>query len=286
MFNNAESNFNANIHRISSNGQLLTESNYLDSHYNAARTQYEEMINSVGFQKGWSVLDAGSGSGSFIPILSKILGNDGSIHAIDLAPENIDAINSLIENNKHFCNVTTKLGDIRFLPYDTNSFDAIWCANVFQYLTDEDKQQAFTELLRVVRPGGLIAIKELDLTASFVGPDPIIFWKIVEKLSSKIQIHSTLYTQELPKLAKQLGLEIISCNTFLVEWHSPIKQSDFPYLNSISQSFGISAQELELTDEELSIMKELSNSNSINYYLKSSDFYWREAFLVIVCKKP
>lgn len=126
-----------------------------------------------------------------------------------------------------------QLCNITFLPFDNNSFDAIWCSNVFQYLTDEEMEQALNEFVRVVRPGGLIAIKELDLTASFVGPDPIIFWHIVEKSSTSIQIQSTLRTHDLPILATHSGLEVLSYNTFLVEWRNPLKQSDLPYLHAI-----------------------------------------------------
>lgn len=281
-----ESKFNANINRTSSKGQLLIESNYLDSHYNAASIQYEEMICSVGFQKGWSVLDAGSGNGSFIPILSKLLGSDGIIHAIDLDAENVDVIYRHIENNEFSCKVVADIGNVTFLPFNSNSFDALWCSNVFQYLTDEEKNQALKEFVRVVRPGGLIAIKELDLTASFVCPDPIIFWHIVEKSSSSIQIHSTMRTHELPKLAFLSGLKVLSYKTFLVEWNPPLKPSDLPYLNAILQFFGTSAQDLHLTEQELSVMKRLSDPNSTDYYLNSLDFYWREAFAVVVCKVP
>jgi len=110
-------------------------------------------------------------------------------------------------------------------------------------------EQALNEFVRVVRPGGLIAIKELDLTASFVGPDPIIFWHIVEKSSTSIQIQSTLRTHDLPILATHSGLEVLSYNTFLVEWRNPLKQSDLPYLHAISQSFGYSSMELKLTEQ-------------------------------------
>lgn len=282
-----DENKSDNVLRKSMQGQLLTEGDYLDSHYNAARIKYEEMIRSVGFKKGWSILDAGSGSGSFIPILSKLIGSEGIIHTIDLAPENVAIIQKSIDNNKFACPVKTQKGDVTYLPFDKNSFDALWCSNVFQYLTDNEIKKALSEFNRVVRPDGLVAIKELDLTASLVGPDPITYWHILEKsISSSVQIHSTLRTHKLPAIAIQSGLEILSYKTFLVEWHPPLEPSALPYLNEISQSFGMSARKLDLTQQELLVMNRLSEPNSPEYYLNSSDFYWREAFALLVCKVP
>lgn len=275
-----------NVHRTSSQGQFLTDGNYLDSHYNAARIEYEEMICSVGYQKGWSVLDAGSGSGSFIPILSKLIGSEGIIYAIDLAPENIEVVQARIENNEFACEVKTQKGNVTLLPFANNTFDAIWCANVFQYLTVNEMTKALGEFKRVVRPGGLIAIKELDLTASHVVPDPITYWHIIEKTRSSIQIQSALNTIKLPSLMTKSGLKFLSHKTFLVERYHPLKLSDLPYLNAISQSFGISASKLHLTEQELMIVKRLSEPNSPEYYLNSPDFYWREAFAILISKVP
>ncbi|HEY7908831.1 MAG TPA: hypothetical protein VIC60_08140, partial [Thermomicrobiales bacterium] len=52
----------------SSTGQLMTGSEWLDVHFEASRPEYEAMLRSVGLQPGWHVLDAGSGSGSYLPL--------------------------------------------------------------------------------------------------------------------------------------------------------------------------------------------------------------------------
>lgn len=284
---NHENESFGNIHEVSSGRLPLIDSDYLDNHYVTAEKKYEEMVRSVGFQKGWSILDAGAGSGCFIPTLSKLLGEKGTIYAVDSDSQNVDFIRKRIDSNEYSCKVLAQLCDIKLLPFDSNSFDAIWCSNVFQYLTDEEKTQVLKEFRRVVRPGGLIAIKELDLTATFVGPDPIIFWHIFEKLkTSSVQIRSTLYTYNLPTLAIHCGLEVVDCNTFLVEKRNPLEQSDLPYLRSIMQSLGYYSMELPLTEQELLFVKKISDPNSPDYYLNSPDFYWREGFAIVVCRVP
>ncbi len=53
-----------------STGHGLSEGSYLDSHFETMRPEYEAMIRSVGLTSGWSVLDAGCGGGSFLPLLA------------------------------------------------------------------------------------------------------------------------------------------------------------------------------------------------------------------------
>ena len=81
-----------------STGHELSESGYLDSHFEAMKPEYEAMIRSVGIKSGWSVLDAGCGGGSFLPILAELVGSGGHISAYDLAPEHIGRIKTLVEN--------------------------------------------------------------------------------------------------------------------------------------------------------------------------------------------
>ncbi len=286
QINTAPNASNENIHKISSTGHFLTECSYLDSHYNAARRQYNKMVRSIGFHKGWSVLDAGSGNGCFIPTLSRILGNNGTIYAIDLSQENINSIKKHIDNENFACRVFADIGSITSMRYRSNSFDAIWCSNVFQYLTDREKEQTISEFYRIVRPGGLIAIKELDLSASYICPDLLVFWNIIKRMKFYTQIHSTLHTPEIAKIALQIDLEIVKHKTFLVEWIPPLKPADLLYLNAISQFFGNFALKFDLSEKELFFANRLINPFSEDYYINSKDFYWREAYAVFIFKVP
>ena len=139
------------------------------------------MIRSVGLKSGWSVLDAGCGGGSFLPLLAELVGARGHICALDLAPENIARVDALVENSQFPCAVDTRVGNLTSLPYEDNRFDAVWCANITQYLTDDELSQVFAEFRRVVRPGGLVAVKEVDLTVIQFSPfDPTMIWRLYD----------------------------------------------------------------------------------------------------------
>ncbi len=65
------------------------------------------------------------------------------------------------------CPVEARVGDVTALPYPDGHFDAVWFANTSQYLDDERLLAALAEFRRVVRPGGLVAVKEST------GPFPV-----------------------------------------------------------------------------------------------------------------
>lgn len=143
-----------------STGLVATTAGWLDTHFEACRPEYEAQVRAAGFQPGWRVLDAGCGSGGFIPWLADIAGPTGAITAIDLAPENVAVVEQRLATQHLACPVEVRLAELTALPYPTNAFDGVWCANVAQYLGDDELLGALAEFRRVVRPGGLVAVKD------------------------------------------------------------------------------------------------------------------------------
>src|SRR4051812_2448098 len=153
------------IRHGSSAGHVLSAPEWLDVHFSAAASAYEALLNAAGFIEGSSVLDAGCGSGPFLPLLRQRVGERGQVHALDLAAENIDA--ACRHGGLHVC---TTLGSVTHLPYSDAVFDGAWSANVLQYFDDVDAVRVLTEMRRVVRPGGIVAVKDVDMTGWRLSP--------------------------------------------------------------------------------------------------------------------
>lgn len=77
----------ATSHAEVSTGHQLAEAKYLDNHFEAFRPEYEYMLKLASLKRSWTVLDAGVGGGSFLPLIANSVGKDGVIHALDLAQE-------------------------------------------------------------------------------------------------------------------------------------------------------------------------------------------------------
>lgn len=97
-------------------GHALSVAAWLDVHYLAGQSEYEAMLRRAGFQAGWRVLDAGCGGGSFLPLLSDLLGPAGQSSAIDLAPENVERVEAHTAAGQFPCLVEVRAGDVTALP--------------------------------------------------------------------------------------------------------------------------------------------------------------------------
>ena len=147
---------------VTSTGHDLSAARWLDTHYESARPEYEAALRDVGVKSGDAVLDAGSGSGGFLPVLCELVGQGGSVAALDLAPENVARIEANIQAGVLPPNVQPKVGDVLAPPFPDGVFDRVWCANVAQYLTASEFARMIMEFRRVAKPGGSITIKEFD----------------------------------------------------------------------------------------------------------------------------
>ncbi|MEJ8642025.1 class I SAM-dependent methyltransferase [Streptomyces sp. MS1.HAVA.3] len=159
-----------------STGLGFTHHGIVDAHFRACQDPYEHLLERAGIQRGWSVLDAGCGPGEFLPWLAELVGPEGRVSAIDLATENAALAAGRIGLLKPACPVDVRQGDLLRMPYPDDSFDAVWCANTVQYFDDRQLDLALTEMMRVVRPGGIVAVKELDAHLITARPaDPYLF---------------------------------------------------------------------------------------------------------------
>jgi ubiquinone/menaquinone biosynthesis C-methylase UbiE len=271
-----------------STGHELSESSYLDSHFEAMKPEYEAMIRSVGIKSGWNVLDAGCGGGSFLPLLAELVGSSGHISAYDLAPENVGMVDSLVENGQFPCSIETRVGNLTSLPYEDNRFDAVWCANITQYLTDDELSQMLAEFCRVVRPEGLVAVKEYDLALSLFSPfDPTMIWRLYDKTRHHIiQIRGTLRTFQLPTWLKQAGLTNVGFTSFLSERKAPLRPIEREFISTILQLHTQEAESVDLPEQDMVVWRELANFDSPSHILKHPDFYFREGHIVVVGQAP
>jgi ubiquinone/menaquinone biosynthesis C-methylase UbiE len=200
----------------SSNGLAFTEPSIVDAHFEACRDSYLALLHTVGIQPGWHVLDAGCGSGSFLPAIAELVGPRGRVSAIDLAPENIPLAAASGP-------VDARQGSLLRLPYPDNTFDAVWCANTVQYLDDDELLVALSELSRVVRAGGVVAVKDLDATLITAHPgDPFLFTDFFRLAARDYgYARQLLRTRELHRWLDRAGLRDIRQRTVLIEHHAP-----------------------------------------------------------------
>lgn len=111
-------------------------------------------------QEGDTVLDLGAGAGNDVFIARSLAGESGRVIGLDMTEAMIARARA---NNRKlgYRNVEFVLGDIEDMPLEDNSIDVAISNCVMNLVPDKDR--AYAEVHRVLRPGGHFSISDIVL---------------------------------------------------------------------------------------------------------------------------
>lgn len=263
----------------------MSSAAWLDAHFLACQAEYESMLRSVGIQAGWHVLDAGCGTGGFLSVIAELVGPQGQVCAVDTAPEHINLIRARAESGEFACPIDAGLSDIRTLSFADGRFDAIWNANVAQYLTEEELHEALTEFRRVLKPGGVMAIKDGDITALQLFPvRPTLLWRLLNAWAEQgdKQILGLLRSLMIKNLMQEVGLAHVTRTVTFIERLAPLRPAESQFVAGLVKFFAELAPTLALPAADVALWQDLADARSPQHILKQRDLYLREAAVLVV----
>lgn len=110
------------------------------------------IVDQLAPKPGESLLDIACGTGTAARYAATLVAPGGSVGAIDIDTAMVALGRTLEGAGK----VDWRVGDAQALPWDDATFDAVLCAQGYQFFADRLK--ALGEMRRVMKPGGRLAV--------------------------------------------------------------------------------------------------------------------------------
>ncbi len=146
-------------------------------------------LDKLNINVGDIVLDIGCGEGRHsisLHVDKKVnaVGMDLSMEDMKIAKKRIKDF-SIPDSNKTSC--VFGLGDINYLPFKDNVYDAVICSEVLEHL--ESLEKAVSEIVRVLKPGGILAVSVPRYLPE------LICWKLSPEYSKTPGGHVRIFKQ-------------------------------------------------------------------------------------------
>jgi MPBQ/MSBQ methyltransferase len=169
----------------------------VDEFHIRGRAATLELARTAGLDSTKRVLDVGSGVGGTSRCLAKEFGC--RVTGIDLTDEYCRAAAMLCAKIGLTDLVDYRQGDATHLPFDDGTFDVVWTEHVAMNIPD--KSRLYSEMHRVLKPGGTLAIYDI-----LAGPSgPVLFpvpWARTPDTSFLVR------PEELRKLLEDAGFTV------------------------------------------------------------------------------
>jgi len=169
------------------------------------------MLDRFGPMLGWSCLDLGCGPGGITELLSARVGTAGRVIGLDMDSEFLEHARRNASNNVEF-----RLGDAYGSDLPSGTFDLVHMR--FVASTAGDPERLLAEAIRLVRPGGFVALQEPDgSTLNCYPPHPawdqlkFAFMAAFKGVGSDLGLARRLYS-----LVHQAGLEDVQYRTAML----------------------------------------------------------------------
>lgn len=125
------------------------------------------------------LLDVGAGPGTITADLAGLVAN---VTATEIGPAELRLAQATADD-RNVANIDFQVADVHALQFDDATFDVAHAHQVLQHVADP--VQAFRELARVTRPGGIVAVRDSDYSG-------FCWWPALPQLDTWLDLYRTI----------------------------------------------------------------------------------------------
>jgi sterol 24-C-methyltransferase len=186
----------------------------------------------LGVKKGAKVLDCGCGVGGPARNISSFTG--AHVTGITINQFQVDRGNTLSVQQGAADRVKLVQGDFMKLPFEDNSFDAVYAIEATCHAPD--RVGVYSEILRVLKPGGIFATYEWCLTDKYSADNSEHRW-IKKAIEEGDGLPDMCHTSVCTKAVQTSGFELIEARDAAEDghpggdpWYRPLTPSWKPWV--------------------------------------------------------
>jgi SAM-dependent methyltransferase len=233
------------------------------------------------------ILDLGSGTGSgALALVRRFVG--ANVIAVDMSAPLLDRLNVKARDLGVGDRIRTVAADLDEVWPTIDTVDLAWASNSLHHVNDPDR--VLTDIFATIRPGGLLAVVEMESFPRFL-PDDIGLGRPGLEARCHAAVAETL-ADELPHLGddwsarlRTAGFTIEAERTFTIDLTRPLPAATGRYaqLSLRRMRWGLDGR---LSAEDLATLDTLIDSDEADGVLRRDDLTVRAARTVWVARRP
>ena len=225
-------------------GLPLNAIEWLETHHASKAREREQIIRDLHFKAGSLVVDAGCGPGLWTPLLARALGPKGRIIGVDISAEALVTAQRRSQGKPYRHQVQYKCAELEQLPIAPGSADAIFSANVSQYLPEP--VNTFATMGNYLADGGRIIIKDIDFgTMRFYNIGADLQTRVLRaredwervRVQEGYAYEDSWVGSKLAGYLRAAGYENVQEKSYLIRRKHPLPKDFRFYLQGIAQWF-------------------------------------------------
>ncbi len=191
-------------------------------------------IEALALPAGSRGLDVGCGVGLYALWLAEAIGSQGRVVAVDTSIERVAEAKRLLAGEPAAARITLKLGDGTALDEADHSYDWVWCGDVLHHI--DEPLRALSEYKRVLRPGGLVVIKESQVLQAMFLPGHLALERQLQRAEvefSRAEAGERTFQERRQRTRETMleaGLREVTVKTVVVERQAPLDEASHTYI--------------------------------------------------------